>query len=1196
MKPGGQSMKKRISVLLVLLCLIVNTVCVRPIVADDEADQHETSVEILPAEEETLTEETEEETGYPQGEVSETEDEIPSSEETAEPETDATENKEEVQTGSFEFPSDKAEMDITSEGFSFAVPENFKFRKIDLEGKKRLKEEKVYESFSEMVEGEDYKAKELLFLSDSLEYAKQVAEIYHCELKSYEDGVALIEVEDDKISVDDIFSASLNEEEELPLVEPNYVVRLNSEAMMNMERYDPRPGEDGTLPAVNDWNGWINDTFEDPDPFLMYPAEELHWHHEMIETYTGWNATMGDPEVKVAIIGEGVNPDHEELVGRVQIEEVNDVEHCYGDGSGTILAGIIAAEADNGVGGAGVAPNVGLISINIFEKSGDDEYYTSSYESLIKAIQRAVQLKAHVIDIYWYDWTYNEQLNRTIQNAYYQGAVIVAQAGDDGSNIKCFPGAYDHVICVADITRDGTKHYLANYGSWVTVGAPGPSLVSAFSSDEEPYNDGYSYCGGSSISAAVVSGSLALYMSKAGRIDYDQAVALLKSSSTKTSSKQVGYGVVNVANMFKKVSITPMVKVYNASDDPTDPSKPVPEGSYFTIESTNAGERDVILYTTDGKKPSIKDGKIVNGIVYKEGDQISLDQFEKGKTITVNAAIVNGFGVLGKVTKTSIKTTAVKVEPVKIKTVTLGTVKATLSHSSENPGYLSLTPSSLINVNGEEVSLDDVSEYIWISSNKKVAEVDEYGNVYTAGAGTAKITLKILDGSNKSAVCTVTVIQLPESVEVTGQDAMAPGTSASFKASVFPSNTKNKKVEWKIEASDPSIVVSGSGKVTVPKDVYAGESFIIYAYSLESGEIYGEKYVEICPKASKVTLLTEDSRAVYSKTGALSSVNIFTIDINDDLHPDTDNQVQLEYLISENDIPPVWSSSNTKVATVDENGVVTGLKAGTTKITCSANDGSKKKATVTVKVTVPISSLNIAMGNSYALSIGKSINLNKKLSYGVAYGKPSLKKVNWTIEQITYNSYGEEQDITDVFLSKGFVKIDKSGKLTVKKSKEVETFLSGLSIYLRADSADGTNYSTEAYVWVTGTFTGLTMEDQYGDGMAAVAGGSDDDSDCYKNWVYTEWDIPLEIVSSNPDIVGAYIDTNSRVELTSDPSNPYDYAFYITKNGKTTYYLHGYQYDIKIYTYPGKKGTAYLTVKAADGSGLKSFKLKVVVR
>ena len=45
-----------------------------------------------------------------------------------------------------------------------------------------------------------------------------------------------------------------------------------------------------------------------------------------------------------------------------------------------------------------------------------------------------------------------------------------------------------------------------------------------------------------------------------------------------------------------------------------------------------------------------------------------------------------------------------------------------------------------------------------------------------------------------------------------------------------------------------------------------------------------------------------------------------------------------------------WKTSNSKVATVNEEGVVTGLKAGRVKITCTAADGTGKSISITLKV------------------------------------------------------------------------------------------------------------------------------------------------------------------------------------------------------------------------------------------------------
>ena len=54
----------------------------------------------------------------------------------------------------------------------------------------------------------------------------------------------------------------------------------------------------------------------------------------------------------------------------------------------------------------------------------------------------------------------------------------------------------------------------------------------------------------------------------------------------------------------------------------------------------------------------------------------------------------------------------------------------------------------------------------------------------------------------------------------------------------------------------------------------------------------------------------------------------------------------------------VWTSSNKKVAAVTSKGVVKGLREGSAKITASAVDGSKKKASVTVKVGAGIASVS----------------------------------------------------------------------------------------------------------------------------------------------------------------------------------------------------------------------------------------------
>ncbi len=1040
------------------------------------------------------------------------------------------------------------------EGALFEIPEDFVLRRSDVEGKKKIIENGVAEAFDQLVEGKDYTENELFFLANDSDYAKTVAKIYGAQLKSYFDGVALIKIDPEKTSVKQAFMACLDEKSGLPLVEPNYLIYLEP-----VHEESKKSGEytvdGGTLPKTKGYNDWINDVFNDPDPLLLYTSDyDYQWQHDMVNSYTGWNATMGSSDILVAVIDETVNVDHEELYGKAMIEDIG-LGTDFGIGHGNHVAGIIAANVNNGKGGAGIAPNVRILGINVFLEGGG-----ASDADIARAINRAVSRGARIINMSLGGPMYNSSLDQTIQNAYKNGVTMVASAGNEGNNTRNYPACYDHVICVGAVTYNGYRASYSNYGPWITISAPGSFITSSCSTSDEPYDDRYEEMSGTSMATPVVTGAIALYMSKFGIVSPDEMLKVLKSSVSKCYSSQMGAGIVDLEKMFKKADNAPVISVYNPSNVLiSDLSKPVPEGSYFKLAPYDGGQ-DMVLYTIGSQKPTVKNGEIVTGEVYTPGSRIYMDQFEKGTVVKVNVASVNGFGVLSKAATYSIKAPAVTVQPFKIKTITLSSTKETLNYSSFNADSIYLYPTSMINTAGADVYLDEV-EHIWTSSNTAVAEVDENGRVTATGAGSAKITLKVLDGSNKSTSCNITVNRLVDSLNIAGPSAIAPGTSATFKADILPTNAKNKKVSWDIYGGADGVSITSSGQVKVDKNAAVGDVFMIFAFTQDGSELTAYKQVQIAPKATAVSLYTYDSRAVYNNKGVLTSASIFTVDIQDYAHPDNDNEIQLYPNITGNSIPPLWSSNNTKAATVDENGLVRAVGAGKATITCTANDGSGKKASVTINVNVPASGLKFDFDDWFAnyVCAGAAVDLKTKYGLGSAYGKPTVSKVQWTILDV-YTEDGT--DITYEALNKNYIKFN-GDKFTVANAAGLNSYLNYGFVYcdIMAKTTDGTDYEayqtmvitkkpTECWFYYKGPYV------LYRDGYYNT------------NWLVTDQPTPIEFKSSNPNVIAI-------------------------EYGYDGYDADGYNYWIEV-TSVGKAGSVTITAKLLDGSGkTATFKVNV---
>jgi uncharacterized protein YjdB len=216
-----------------------------------------------------------------------------------------------------------------------------------------------------------------------------------------------------------------------------------------------------------------------------------------------------------------------------------------------------------------------------------------------------------------------------------------------------------------------------------------------------------------------------------------------------------------------------------------------------------------------------------------------------------------------------------------------------------------------------------VKDIIWSSSNPKVATVDENGKVHAVGDGTTVITVKTVDGS-KTATSTVKVTVPVTGVSFTDSSlTLKTGTTATLVAKIEPSDATVKTVTW--SSSDTSVAtVSSSGLVT-PK---AEGTATITATTAD-----GSKTATISVNvAVGVTGVTLDKSTLNLKVGD-SDIKLVA-----NTNPSTATNKKV-----------AWKSSNTNVATVDDNGAVHAVAAGTAVITVTTDDGAKTaKCTVTI--------------------------------------------------------------------------------------------------------------------------------------------------------------------------------------------------------------------------------------------------------
>ncbi|AGA91021.1 subtilisin-like serine protease [Thioflavicoccus mobilis 8321] len=204
--------------------------------------------------------------------------------------------------------------------------------------------------------------------------------------------------------------------------------------------------------------------------------------------------------VLVAVIDSGVDLDHPDLVGRIAtgIDLVDgDAEpwDTHPQGHGTMVAGIIAANADDGVGIAGVCAPCRILPIRV---TGDGRFATSK---LIEAIDLIIEHQPSVqvvnISAGLAPGLHVAALREALRDAAAAGITVVVAAGNDGAPLLGEPAAYPETIAVGAIDSTGRRADFSSKGESLDLVAPGVDILSSCPSDfggmANDYGSGTSY-------------------------------------------------------------------------------------------------------------------------------------------------------------------------------------------------------------------------------------------------------------------------------------------------------------------------------------------------------------------------------------------------------------------------------------------------------------------------------------------------------------------------------------------------------------------------------------------------------------------------------------------------------------------------------------------------------------------------------
>ena len=364
-----------------------------------------------------------------------------------------------------------------------------------------------------------------------------------CETVACQDDAALAET-----------LAQLSAREDVALVQPNYTYESTA-----LSTSDPLLGEqwaldnDGSFQLEEQENRYpvFDDPFEMPSapwqwiaPWWMWSAGGSTAGSIQVQAVPGIDIGLADAwrlydggsrDVVVALVDTGIDYTHEDLAGRIwtNVDEIpgngidddgngyvddvygwnfysdtNDVYVGTEDAHGTHGAGTIAANADNGVGIAGIVQSDHVKVMAAKALGGSDGSGTTA--SIIQAIQYAEANGAQICNLSLGSSQNDPALYRTMASS---DMLFVVAAGNDGTDLETspsYPASYDldNVISVANIRYDGELDPTSSYGAAsVDLAAPGSYILSTTPGGT------YSYMTGTSMAAPMVSAAAAMVYS-----------------------------------------------------------------------------------------------------------------------------------------------------------------------------------------------------------------------------------------------------------------------------------------------------------------------------------------------------------------------------------------------------------------------------------------------------------------------------------------------------------------------------------------------------------------------------------------------------------------------------------------------------------------------------------------------------------
>ena len=283
---------------------------------------------------------------------------------------------------------------------------------------------------------------------------------------------------------------------------------------------------------------------------------------QLIRAYRAWDVFRGDSTLVIGIVDGNVRLGHEDLRQQVKYNYADPIDGLDNDQDGYVdnfrgwdlanndndpgfdpqasvpthgseVAGVAAAQADNGRGLAGVGLRCRFLPLNIFPNTDSPTGSFAGYEAIVYAADHGCQ----VINLSWgapggYSRFEQEAITYAAVN---RDVVVVAAAGNTNADLRFYPASYEHVLSVTGVANNDVRSRFATYNSRVDLTAPAEDLLTTLGADRllghGPVDADYHYGSGTSLAAPQVAAAAALVRGRFPGYSAAQVIAQLRQTA-----------------------------------------------------------------------------------------------------------------------------------------------------------------------------------------------------------------------------------------------------------------------------------------------------------------------------------------------------------------------------------------------------------------------------------------------------------------------------------------------------------------------------------------------------------------------------------------------------------------------------------------------------------------------------------------